>query len=226
MKSWFQIDSIIEKGERGNYPIFFSKQKPRIINIFFLIDCSGSMMGRRIEEVNHACSEVLCNFDVINPNVSIKVNVLKFGTSVEWMSPYPMPIKEFMWRPIESYGLTSFGEACSELNQKMSLNGFFSSKEIIMKSLLILMTDGEPTDDYADSLQSLLQNPYFINSHRFAIGIGNDYNQSLLAKFAGAKKVFELTDEGDNSYLKPMLERIMQIGLYAASYAALNEENN
>ena len=88
------------------------------------------------------------------------------------------------------------------------------------------MTDGEPTDDYADSLQSLLQNPYFINSHRFAIGIGNDYNQSLLAKFAGAKKVFELTDEGDNSYLKPMLERIMQIGLYAASYAALNEENN
>ena len=84
-------------------------------------------MGRRIDEVNKACSEVLSSFDIINPDIDIKVNVLIFGTSVEWMCPVPVPIDEFIWSPIESGGLTSFGEACSELNLKMSNQGFFSS---------------------------------------------------------------------------------------------------
>lgn len=224
LKAWFGNTSELDK-KKDNYPFFFPEKTLRTIHIFFLVDCSGSMMGRRIEEVNKACSEVLSSFDIINPDIDIRVNVLTFGTSVEWMCPVPVPIDEFIWRPIESGGLTSFGEACSELNLKLSSQGFFSSGQVIMKSLIVLMTDGEPTDSYDDSLKRLLQNPYFHNSNRFAIGIGSDYNRSILTTFAGEKKVFEFVDDENNSSMKPMLERIMQIGLYAASYAALDDNS-
>ena len=224
LKAWFGDKSELDK-KKNKYPFLFSEKTSRTIHVFFLVDSSGSMMGRRIDEVNKACSEVLSSFDIINPDIDIKVNVLIFGTSVEWMCPVPVPIDEFIWSPIESGGLTSFGEACSELNLKMSNQGFFSSGQGIMKSLIVLSTDGEPTDSYEAPLKRLLQNPYFHNSNRFAIGIGSDYNRSILRAFAGEKKVFEFSEDEDNSSMKPMLERIMQIGLYAASYAALDEQS-
>lgn len=224
LKTWFGNASELNK-KKDAYPFFFPENTSRTIHVFFLVDASASMMGRRIEEVNKTCSEVLGNFNIINPDIDIRVNVLEFGTSVKWMFPYPVPIDEFTWQPITSDGLTSFGEACSELNLKMSSQGFFSSGQGIMKSLIILMTDGEPTDNYEEPFKRLLQNPYFKNSNRFAIGIGDGYNRSTLARFAGEMKVLEFIEDKDNSALKPMLERIMQIGLYASSYAALDDIN-
>ena len=222
LRTWFTTNSTsIEK--QSEYPSFFSNQETPTINVLFLVDCSGSMMGKRMGEVNHACSEVFRDFDIINPDVDIKVDVLTFGTDVSWMSPTPVPIEDFTWIPLESGGLTSFGEACSELNRKMNRAEFFANNNIVKKSLIVLMTDGDPTDDYEKSFQNLQCNPYFKNSNRFAIGIGEDYNESLLIKFAGAKKVFTLPDDGDVPRLKPLLERIMHIGLYAASYDALND---
>ena len=223
LKSWFCTPLRLKK-ETDEYPHFFPETTTRVIHVFFVVDCSGSMMGRRIDEVNRACSEVLGSFDIINPDIDIKVNVLTFGSSVVWMCPEPVPIEDFVWSPIRSSGLTCFGEACSELNKKMSRQGFFSSGPTVMKSLIILMTDGEPTDTYDDSLKRLLQNPFFNNSNRFAIGIGQYYNRSILEQFAGKKKVFVFLDDEENRSMKPMIERIMQIGLCSASYAALDGE--
>lgn len=224
LRTWFPTNPTIEK--QSEYPSFFSNLEMPTINVLFLVDCSGSMMGKRMEEVNQACSEVFRDFDIINPDVDIKVDVLMFGTNVRWMSPTPVLIKDFTWTPLESGGLTSFGEACSELNRKMNRKEFFANNNTVKKSLIVLMTDGEPTDDYDKPFQNLQHNPYFKNSNRFAIGIGEDYNEPLLTKFAGAKKVFTLPDYGDGPRLKPLLERIIHIGLYAASYAALDENDS
>ena len=222
LRTWFPVNSTI-KEEQFKYPTFFSKEETPTINVLFLVDCSSSMMGQRMNEVNRACSEVFREFDIINPDVEVKVNVLMFGSYVSWMSPVPVPIDDFIWTPIESGGTTSFGEACAELNRKMSRKEFFATNIEVKKSLLVMMTDGEPTDDYEKPFQELLHNPYFHDSNRFAIGIGEGYNESLLIQFAGTKKVFTLPDDSDVPRLKPLLERIMHIGLYAASYAALND---
>ena len=222
LQTWFatKSDSRVKQRE---YPSFFSNIEKPIIYMLFLVDCSGSMMGSRIEEVNLACSEVLRNFDIINPDIEIRVNVLTFGTNVVWMSPAPVPIENFVWTPLESGGLTSFGGACSELNRKMDRKEFFTVNNSFHKSLLVLMTDGEPTDDYEKPFQDLLNNPYYNNSNRFAIGIGDDYDESLLTRFAGKKKVFTLPDGCNNYRLKSLLERIIHVGLYAVSYAALDD---
>ena len=93
-----------------------------------------------------------------------------------------------------------------------------------MPSLTILMTDGEPTDDYMIPLEELQKNSSFKRSNRFAIGLGDGCNQSILEKFAGKKKVFIIPSEEEKLGLKPMLERILHMGLYAGSCAMLDEE--
>ena len=217
-----------KKEETTKFPIFFSEYEGPVIHIFFLIDCSGSMLGRRIEEVDYACSEVLRNLSIINPDVDIKVNVLCFESDVYWISDTPAAIDEFCWQRLRVGGLTNFGGACVELNRKLCKDGFFapyySSGRYVMPSLIILMTDGEPTDDYIIPLEELQKNSSFKRSNRFAIGLGNECNQSILEKFAGKKKVFIIPDEEEKLGLKPMLERILHMGLYAGSCAMLDEE--
>ena len=58
----------------------------------------------------------------------------------------------------------------------------------------------------------------------FAFGFGDEINRSILEQFAGKKKVFIIPDEEEKLGLKPMLERILHMGLYAGSYAMLEED--
>ena len=222
LRTWFPVDS--NKVEmKKEYPVFFSKREKPVIHVLFLIDCSGSMYGDRMEEVNKACSDVFSTFNIINPDVDIKVNVLSFGTDASWIYSTPVSIEDFTWITFEAQGLTSFGGACSELDSKMSRNEFFNNIHGLNKSLIVLITDGEPTDDFERPLQSLQNNQFFKKANKFAIGIGEDFNEQILARFAGNKKVFTLSDD-NVSKLKPLLERIMHIGLYAASNAALDDD--
>ena len=222
LRIWFPLNSQ-KKNDKVDYPVFFSKKENPVIHVLFLIDSSGSMMGRRMEEVNQACSDVFNTLNIINPDVDIKVNVLSFSSEVNWICPNPVSIEDFTWISLKAQGLTSFGWACSELDSKMSTNEFFKTLNGIHKSLIILITDGEPTDNFETPLQILQRNQFFQKANRFAIGIGEDFNERILARFAGNKRVFTHTDD-NASKLKPLLERIIHIGLYAASYAALDDE--
>ena len=222
LRTWFSVDSN-QEDEKVVYPVFFSKKAKPVIYVLFLVDCSGSMCGDRMDAVNLACSEILSNLDIINPDVDIKVNVLKFDTDTSWMCTTPVLIENFTWIPLEAQGLTSFGGACSELNSKMSRSEFFNTIHGLNKTLIVLITDGEPTDDFERPLQSLQCNQFFKKANKFAIGIGEGFKEQILARFAGNKKVFTLSDD-NVSKLKPLLERIMHIGLYAASNAALDDD--
>lgn len=227
ISKWTGKELVVQEKEI-KHPIFFTDRYEPVIHIFFLIDCSGSMYGRRIEEVNYSCSEVLRNLHIINPDVEIRINVLCFESDVYWMSDTPVFIDEFCWKELSVGSLTNFGGACVELNKKMDKDGLFAQcfalGRKVMNSLIILITDGEPTDDYLIPLQELQSNEFFKRSNRFAIGLGNECNQSILETFAGKKKVCIIPDDEDRLGLKPMLERILNMGLYAGSCAMLDEE--
>lgn len=222
LRVWFPVTPK-KKDEKVDYPVFFSEIEKPVIHVLFLIDSSGSMIGDRMEVVNIACSEVFRTFNIINPDVDIKVNVLSFGTDVRWIYPTPVSIEDFTWLTFQAQGLTSFGRACSELDSKMSRNDFFNTIYGQNKSLIVLITDGEPTDDFERPLRNLQCNQFFQNANRFAIGLGEGVNKQILARFAGNKRVFTLSDD-NISKLTPLLERIMHVGLYSASCAALDDE--
>jgi hypothetical protein len=66
------------------------------------------------------------------------------------MYPTPVEAKDFQWRDLEASGLTSMGEAYKELEQQLShRRGFMQEATGSFAPVIILMSDGEPTDDAA-----------------------------------------------------------------------------
>ncbi|HEU4769617.1 MAG TPA: hypothetical protein VFS77_19780, partial [Pyrinomonadaceae bacterium] len=51
--------------------------------------------------------------------------------------------------------------------------------------VLVLISDGQPTDDFTSGLQALMNEPWGRKAVRIAIAIGDDADQEVLKKFIG-----------------------------------------
>ena len=163
----------------------------RTMTLFFVIDASGSMAGAKIGSVNESIENVLPMIDDIsinNPDAEIKVAALEFSTDTRWLYNEPKSAKEFIWQPVEAEVLTSLGAACKELESKLhkSNGGFMSSPSGCYAPVIILLSDGEPTDNYQEGLSVLQNNNWFKNAIKIAIAIGDDANTEVLKEFTGS----------------------------------------
>ena len=52
--------------------------------------------------------------------------------------------------------------------------------------VIILLSDGEPTDNYQEGLSVLQNNNWFKNAIKIAIAIGDDANKEVLKEFTGS----------------------------------------
>lgn len=162
--------------------------------LFFLIDISGSMEGKKIQSVNDAIENVLPIIGEIsdeNPDAEINIAAMKFSTDVDWVYNEPMEAKDFIWQPASPEGLTSLGEACRELRRKLSrTNGFMptSTGSGYYAPAIILLSDGGPTDDFYGGLKDLKENSWFKNAIKVAIAIGDDADKNVLRDFTGSSE--------------------------------------
>lgn len=160
----------------------------RTMTLFFVIDKSGSMSGNKIGAVNDAIVNVLPMLDEIsatNPDAEIKVAALEFSSGCNWLYNEPKLASEFIWQDVKADGLTSFGEACKELNAKLSRNGFMQAASGSFAPAIILLSDGGPTDEYVSGLDKLKSNNWFKSAIKVAIAIGDDADNNVLAEFTG-----------------------------------------
>ena len=160
----------------------------RTMTLFFLIDTSGSMSGNKIGAVNDAIVNVLPMLEDIsssNPDAEIKVAALEFSNGTKWLYNEPKSVEDFKWIDVQAGGLTSLGEACLELNSKLSRSGYMKSASGSYAPAIILFSDGGPTDNFDGGLQSLQGNNWFKNAIRIAIAIGDDADLDVLARFTG-----------------------------------------
>ena len=164
----------------------------RKMTLFFVIDTSGSMVGSKIGSVNDAIENVLPMIGEIsdeNPDAEINVAALEFSTGTHWLYDEPKEAKEFIWQKVEADGLTSLGEACEELNKKLSRNGgFMSSPSGCFAPAIILLSDGGPTDNFEGGLRSLQGNSWYKNAIKIAIAIGDDADKEVLKQFTGSSE--------------------------------------
>ncbi len=162
----------------------------RKMTLFFVIDTSGSMVGSKIGSVNDAIENVLPMIGEIsdeNPDSEINVAALEFSTGTRWLYDEPKEAKEFIWQKVEADGLTSLGEACEELNKKLSRNGgFMSSPSGCFAPAIILLSDGGPTDNFEGGLKNLQGNSWYKNAIKIAIAIGDDADKDVLKQFTGS----------------------------------------
>lgn len=158
--------------------------------MFFLIDTSGSMEGRSIAAVNDAMREVIPDVkDISNKNAdaNIKFAVMSFSSGTNWETPQPVELDSYRWSDLDAGGTTDMGEAFLELNSKLDRNAFLQDPAGVKAPVIIMLSDGEPTDDYKAGLKQLQQNKWFKKSIKIALGV-DDANMDVMSEFTGSKE--------------------------------------
>lgn len=159
----------------------------RQMSLFFIVDTSGSMDGEKIAAVNTAIREVLpevADISSENADAQIKVACLQFANDVQWLFK-PTDVEGLTWTDLSASGMTAMGAAFNELNSKLSRNEFLNSPTGNFAPVLFLMSDGQPTDEYRKTLDSLRENRWFKVAIRVAIAIGDDADMQVLTEFTG-----------------------------------------
>lgn len=164
----------------------------RVQPIIFMVDTSGSMGGAKIGSLNTVVCKNLNEVGEIArccAGIHIKAAVLQFSSDVSWMYDKMIEAESFQWKDLTAIGLTNFGAACEALDKKMSeSNGWITDPTITSAPSIILLTDGEPTDEYRHALEKLKGNQWFKVACKVAIAIGDDADDNVLADFTGNKE--------------------------------------
>lgn len=160
----------------------------RTMVLFFVVDTSGSMSGSKIGTLNTAIEEIVPEIKDIsetNADAQIKVATLEFSTGARWIDSAPIAAENFRWNYLDASGVTDLGEACIQLNEKLSRNAFMSEAKGSFAPAIFLLSDGEPTDNYKYGLEKLKQNNWYRKAIKVALAIGEDANKTVLADFTG-----------------------------------------
>jgi uncharacterized protein YegL len=155
----------------------------RPLHFFWIVDCSGSMYGEKIGTLNYAIQDAIQpmrDAANANPGAELLIRVLKFSTGAQWLNPRAEKIDDFEWIPLEANGMTDMGKAFSLLSDELRIPPM---PERALQPVLVLLSDGQPTDDYEDSLNKLLSLPWGKKAIKVAISIGDDAVLEVLSKF-------------------------------------------
>ncbi len=189
-----------------NAPV--DKLPRKTLTVFFLIDTSGSMAGGKISSLNVAIRDTLPMLEQIsseNTDTEIKIAALQFASGCDWMYPRPLPVEDFEWNDLEATGLTSLGAAYQELQKKLSqTSGFMQEANASCTPVMILFSDGVPTDDAKHGLDHLKENNWYKAAIKIAVAIGDDTNKDVLKEFANNNGEAVLTVHNIND-LKKMI---------------------
>jgi uncharacterized protein YegL len=191
----------------------------RPLHFIFIADCSGSMAGEKIQSLNHAISEAIPHMrDVAedNPNASVLVRAIKFASGASWHVSQETPVENFQWPNLSTYGCTDMGKAMRLLADALDIPPM---SERALPPVLVLISDGEPTDDFNSGLQAMMSKPWGKKAVRLAIAIGQRANKDVLQRFIGHPEIQPL--EANNSQdLVKFIKWASTVGLKAASAPA------
>lgn len=172
----------------------------RELHVFYVLDTSGSMAGDRIAQLNHAmeeCTEALKTLAKNNGDAKLKIAVLEFNSGCRWVtSNGPEDLEEdFTYEYLKAGGVTDVGAALNELNSKMSRHAFLNSMTGALLPIVIFMTDGKATDDYAKELAEIRKNRWFARGTKIGFAIGDDADLKMISEVVGnSEAVVKVTD--------------------------------
>ena len=150
----------------------------RPLHFIWVVDCSGSMYGEKIGTVNHAIQSTIPEMaDAArdNPNAQLL-----------WVTTNPVPVEEFAWDDLDAGGVTDLGKAFEMLAEQLTIPPM---TDRALPPVLVLLSDGQPTDDYKKSLDKLLHLPWGKKAVRIAISIGQDADDDVLEQFTGNREL-------------------------------------
>ena len=161
----------------------------RPLQFIYVVDVSGSMTGQKIESLNLAVRESIPPMQDEahnNPNAEVLVRVVQFSDGAQWLVSQPTPVHQFSWTDLDAGGGTDMGQAMLLLADALSVENMPPRG---LPPVIVLVTDGMPTDDFNAGLRSLLDQPWGKRAVRIGVAIGDDADMSALEKFIGNPEV-------------------------------------
>ncbi len=169
-------------------------QARRPMHLYWVLDTSASMgQNGKIDALNNAVRATLPALLEVareNPFAQIMVQALTFGETTRWHIEEPTPIEAVAWTDVGVFGRTAMGQALREVARHLS-GGALTSRSF--PPVIVLVSDGCPTDDVAAGLDELLSTPWGAKAIRVAVAIGGDADLDVLSAFTGDSEVPPLT---------------------------------
>lgn len=183
----------------------------KVMTLFYVVDTSGSMAGTKIGTVNAAmenCIPLLKEVAVANDDAEIKIAILQFSSGNSWITPAsgPVGLDDIIWNDLQAGGMTELGGALLELDKKLSRNEYLQSQTGAYAPVILLLSDGGPTDNWEAGLSKIKQNNWFKHAIKIAIDIESGADRSVLAAFTGNPEA--ILDAKDEATLKKMIHKV------------------
>ena len=162
----------------------------RPLHFFWVVDCSGSMFSEgKMGTVNNAIQECIHEMRSAaenNPNAQLMIRALQFSTGASWLTANPVEVEDYSWEPLEANGVTDMGKAFELLSAQL---GMPPMPARALPPVIVLLSDGQPTDDYKKGLDKLKALPWFKKAVKIAISIGQDADDDVLLDFTGNREL-------------------------------------
>ena len=168
-------------GEMANRPLHF----------IWIVDTSSSMgEDGKIQQLNEAISESLPDMQNVahdNPFAQVLVRTVAFSSGARWHHQDPTPVSDFRWSSLSANGVTDMGRAFRLVADALKIPPM---TDRALPPVLVLISDGMPTDDWESGLQELMAQPWGKKAVRIAIAVGErDTDLDVLQAFIGHNEI-------------------------------------
>jgi len=184
------IDDEVNFGDWSSLDINVSRRVP----ICLVLDRSGSMDEKdgstqtKMQELNKNLKEFL-DYVKGNPKASriCDICIISFGgvDEVDVVCGYTN-IKDIKYTPLRAYGRTPMGAAVTKAMDLLKLRrNYYRQNDIEhYKPIMLLMSDGDPTDNYMAAAVEFSRMVQAKEVKVFPVGIGKNFNKEVLRKFS------------------------------------------
>jgi uncharacterized protein YegL len=167
--------------------VISTKAKP--LPVFLLLDVSGSMNGivdteggaTKIQILNEAVRQMIDSLAVEEKmETEFLVSIITFGDKAEEHLA-PMTASTVKWTDLTANGSTAMGDAFSNVKMLIENKDVIPSRAY--RPMVVLVSDGEPTDKWEDPLKSLITDGRSSKCFFMAMGIGEKPCMQALDQF-------------------------------------------
>jgi len=198
----------------------------RPLEFIWLADCSISMRAQgKMDALNEAIRRSIPHMQEVayeNPNAQVYVRAIEFSSGASWHIEDRTPVESFEWKDLQAQGVTDLGAALSILKETLKVS---QMSERALPPVIVLISDGQPTDDYRTALADLMTEPWAVKAVKISIAIGKSANKRVLSSFCGENGIQVL--EADNAEkLVEYIKWVSTVVLQAASSPASQAETS
>lgn len=143
----------------------------------------------KIQALNQAIRQSLPGMAAVaqqNPEARVLVRAVSFSDQACWHLAEPTPVQQLQWHDLKADGITAMGAALELVASALQSPPM---EERALPPVLVLISDGQPTDDYETNLARLMRLPWAQKAVRLAIAMGHDADLEVLQQFIGPEPI-------------------------------------